>query len=57
MTVLVTLHALRGILILRKDYDGAKQLELRAAAFEAAHPGAGHRLRQDRGAGARSRTQ
>jgi tetratricopeptide (TPR) repeat protein len=55
--MLVSLHALRGILILRKDYDGAKQLELRAAAFEAAHPSAGRRLRQDHGAGARSRTQ
>ena len=55
--MLVSLHALRGILILRKDYDGAKQLELRAAAFEAAHPGAVNRLRQDRGAGTRSRTQ
>ena len=55
--MLVSLHALRGILILRKDYDGAKQLELRAAAFEAAHPGAVDRLRQDHGAGTRSRTQ
>jgi tetratricopeptide (TPR) repeat protein len=53
--MLVSLHALRGILILRKDYDGAKQLELRAAAFEAAHPAAVNRLRDDHGT--RSRTQ
>ena len=31
--MLVSLHALRGILITRKDFEGAKQLELRAAAY------------------------
>ena len=36
--MLVSLHALRGIMIVRKDYEEAKQLELRAAAYEAAHP-------------------
>ena len=50
--MLVSLHALRGILILRKDYDEARQLELRAAAFEAAHPNALTRLK---GEGARGR--
>ena len=45
--MLVSLHALRGILILRKDFDEAKQLELRAAAFEASHPNALARLKGD----------
>jgi hypothetical protein len=53
--MLVSLHALRGILILRKDYDGAKQLELRAAAYEAAHPAAVNRLREDQGTRSRTR--
>lgn len=45
--MLVSLHALRAILVLRKDFDEARQLELRAAAFEAAHPGALVRLTQE----------
>ena len=52
--MLVSLHALRGILILRKDFEGAKQLELRAAAYEAAHPNALDRLKSE---GTRSRTR
>ena len=43
--MLVSLHALRGILIVRKEYDEARQLELRAAAFEATHPNALARLK------------
>ncbi len=50
--MLVSLHALRGILIVRKDYDEARLLELRAAAFEATHPDALARLK---GEGARGR--
>jgi hypothetical protein len=49
----VSLHALRGILLLQKEFDEAKQLELRAAAFEVAHPGALARLKQE---GNRSRS-
>jgi hypothetical protein len=45
--MLVSLHALRGILILRKDFDGARQLEVRAAAYEAAHPNALNRLKTE----------
>jgi hypothetical protein len=45
--MLVSLHALRGIMILRKQFDEAKQLELRAAAFEAAHPNARSRLQAE----------
>ena len=45
--MLVSLHALRGILLLQKEFDEAKQLELRAAAFEVAHPGALARLKQE----------
>lgn len=45
--MLVSLHALRGILILHKQFDEAKQLELRAAAFEAAHPNALARLKNE----------
>jgi tetratricopeptide (TPR) repeat protein len=45
--MLVSLHALRGIMIVRKQFEEAKQLELRAAAFEAAHPNALSRLKQD----------
>jgi hypothetical protein len=52
--MLVSLHALRGILVLRKDFDAARQLEIRAAAFEASHPGALARLQQE-GSKARSR--
>jgi tetratricopeptide (TPR) repeat protein len=52
--MLVSLHALRGILILHKQFDEAKQLELRAAAFEAAHPNALARLKNE-GSRARSR--
>lgn len=52
--MLVSLHALRGILILGKHFDEAKQLELRAAAFEAAHPNAIARLK---GQGTRARTR
>jgi hypothetical protein len=52
--MLVSLHALRGILITRKDFEGAKQLELRAAAYEAAHPNALDRLKAE---GTRSRSQ
>jgi tetratricopeptide (TPR) repeat protein len=52
--MLVSLHALRGIMIVRKQFEEAKQLELRAAAFEAAHPNALSRLKQD---GSRSRSQ
>jgi tetratricopeptide (TPR) repeat protein len=44
---LVSLHALRAILVLRKEFEEARQLELRAAAFEAAHPGALVRLKQE----------
>ena len=51
--MLVSLHALRGILLLQKEFDEAKQLELRAAAFEVAHPGALARLKQE---GNRSRS-
>jgi len=43
--MLVSLHALRGILILRKEFEEAKQLEMRAAAYEAAHPSALSRLK------------
>jgi hypothetical protein len=50
--MLVSLHALRGILIVRKDYDEARLLELRAAAFEATHPDALARLKAE---GARGR--
>lgn len=52
--MLVSLHALRGILILRKDLEGARQLEVRASAFEAAHPNALDRLKNE-GTRARSR--
>jgi hypothetical protein len=45
--MLISLHALRGIMILRKQFDEAKQLELRAAAFEAAHPNARSRLKAE----------
>jgi hypothetical protein len=45
--MIVSLHALRGILILRKDFEGAKQLEVRAAAYEAAHPKALDRLKTE----------
>lgn len=52
--MLVSLHALRGILILRKDFAEAKALELRAAAYEAAHPNALNRLKSE---SSRSRTR
>jgi tetratricopeptide (TPR) repeat protein len=52
--MLVSLHALRGILILRKEYDEARQLELRAAAFEAAHPNALSRLKGESARGRKS---
>lgn len=52
--MLVSLHALRGILILHKQFEEAKQLELRAAAYEAAHPNALARLKPE---GTRSRTR
>ncbi|HYI96206.1 MAG TPA: hypothetical protein VEX68_21875, partial [Bryobacteraceae bacterium] len=52
--MLVSLHALRGIMMVRKQFEEAKQLELRAAAFEAAHPNALTRLKQD---GSRSRSR
>jgi hypothetical protein len=45
--MLVSLHALRGILILRKNYEEAKKLEIRAAAYEAAHPNALNRLKTE----------
>jgi len=45
--MLVSLHALRGILAERNDFDEAKQLALRAAAFEASHPQALNRLKQE----------
>jgi hypothetical protein len=45
--MLVSLHALRGILIVRKHYEEAKKLELRAAAYEAAHPNALNRLKTE----------
>jgi hypothetical protein len=52
--MLVSLHALRGILISRKDFAEAKQMESRAAAYEATHPGARNRLRNEN---TRSRTR
>jgi len=52
--MLVSLHALRGIMLVRKQFEEAKQLELRAVAFEAAHPNALARLKQD---GNRSRSR
>ena len=45
--MLVSLHALRGILAERNDFDEAKQLALRTAAFEASHPQALNRLKQE----------
>lgn len=51
--MLVSLHALRGILVERKDFEEAKLLELRAAAFESSHPEALNRLKQE---GSRSRS-
>lgn len=45
--MLVSLHALRGILILRKNFEEAKQLEVRAAAYEASHPNALNRLKNE----------
>lgn len=41
----VSLHALRGILILRKELDEARALEIRAARVEAKNQGAVGRLR------------
>ena len=41
----VSLHALRGILILRKELDEARALEMRAAKVEAKNQGAVGRLR------------
>jgi hypothetical protein len=52
--MLVSLHALRGILVLRKEFDEAKLLELRAATFEAAHPDALAKLKQE---GTRTRSR
>lgn len=43
--LLVSIHALRGILILRKDFAEARALEARAAALEARDPQALARLR------------
>ena len=45
--MLVSLHALRGILLLRKDLEGARQLEVRTSAFEAAHPNTLNRLKNE----------
>jgi tetratricopeptide (TPR) repeat protein len=53
--MLVSLHALRGILIVYKKFDEAKQMELRAAAYEASHPNALNRLKSDSSTRSRSR--
>lgn len=54
----VSLHALRGILILRKENDEARALELRAAQVEAKNQAALARLRDAAGdSGTRSRTR
>jgi hypothetical protein len=45
--MLVSLHALRGVLLMQKEFNEAKELEGRAAAFETAHPGALARLKQE----------
>ena len=52
--MLVSLHALRGILVFRKEFDEAKQIEDRATAFAAAHPNALSRLQKN---ATRSRTR
>lgn len=51
----VSLHALRGILILRKEHDEARALEMRAAKVEAKNQGAVERLRGEAETGTRSR--
>jgi hypothetical protein len=45
--MLVSLHALRGIMIVQKQFEEANRLELRTAAFEAAHPNALSRLKSE----------
>ena len=52
--VLVSLRALSEILVMRNELSEAKQLEIRAAAFEVAHPDVMARLRRE---GNRSRSR
>jgi tetratricopeptide (TPR) repeat protein len=44
--LIVSMNALRGILVLRKDFDEARKIELRVAALEAVNPAAVARLRR-----------